>query len=242
MGKVQYDFRGEVALVTGAASGIGRAVLEALLAAGARVHAFDRVPAPGGLEAARWHRLDLRSGPGIEAAAAELLAEEGRLDLLVNNAGVTRDGMSWKLSDEDWDEVLDVNLGAPFRVLRAFAGALRERGRGRVVQVASINGLRGKAGQANYSAAKAGLVALTRTLARELGPRGITVNAVAPGMVETPMSLELPESVRARALAETCSGRLGRPEDVAGVVLFLLSDAAAHVTGSVVTVDGGQLA
>lgn len=242
MSGIAFDFHGEVALVTGAASGIGRAILRALLAAGARVHALDREVPEHAEREARWHRVDLRASDEVAAMARTLLDEEGRLDLLVNNAGVTRDGMLWKLDDEEWEEVLDVNLSGAFRILRAFAPSMRERGRGHIVQVASINGLRGKAGQANYSASKAGLIALTRTAARELGPRGITVNAVAPGMIETPMSLGLPEAVRARAMAETALGRLGGPESVANAVLFLLSSGADHISGCVLPVDGGQLA
>ena len=242
MGTARFDFAGDVALVTGAASGIGRAILDALLFAGARVHALDaRQPddVPAG---ARWHRADQRSTDEVERAVRALLDEEGRVDLLVNDAGIARDGMLWKLSDEAWDAVLDVNLFGAFRVLRAVAPAMRAQARGSVVQVASINGLRGKAGQASYTAAKAGLVALTRTAARELGPKGVRVNAVAPGMIETPMSAALPDEVRRRAREESALGRLGAPAHVADAVLFLLSDAAAHVTGAVLTVDGGQLA
>jgi acetoacetyl-CoA reductase/3-oxoacyl-[acyl-carrier protein] reductase len=240
MGTVSWDFRGDAALVTGASSGIGRAIAGALAAAGARVHGVDI--APTGLAGVAHHAADLRDADAVRAVAAEVLEREGRLDLLANVAGITRDGALWKLSDEDWDAVLDVNLTAAWRVLRAVAPNMRAAGRGRVVQIASVNGLRGKFGQANYAASKAGLIGLTRAAARELGPKGITVNAIAPGMIETPMAAALPPEVLARARAESCLDRLGTPEQVAHAALFLLSDAAAHVTGTVLCVDGGQLA
>ncbi|MAF65586.1 MAG: dehydrogenase [Planctomycetes bacterium] len=246
MGAAHFDFTGQVALVTGCAAGIGREVTRALAAAGARVHGIDRVPAeplevPSDAQP-RTHELDLCDGEALRGCVTSILDSEGHVDLLVNNAGITRDHALWKTSDEDWNAVLAVNLSAPFRLLRALAPHLRERGRGRVVNIVSINALRGKFGQASYSAAKAGLVGLTRTAARELGPRGITVNAVAPGMIETAMSAALPEGVLERARSETATGRLGRVEDVAAAVLFLLSEQAAHITGAVLPVDGGQLA
>jgi len=250
MGHLRADFTGDVAIVTGAAAGIGREIARSLAEAGARVHGFDIEPVgAASLElgaaapAPRFHRVDVRSTESVESAVAEVLsAEPGVVDLLVNCAGVTRDHALWKLDDEDWDTVLDVNLSGAWRVLRAVARPMRERGRGRIVQIASINGLRGRFGQANYTASKAGLIALTRTAARELGPRGITVNTVAPGMIETAMTESLPDEIRRRSIDETALGRLGRTADVAAAVLFLLSEEAAHVSGTVLPVDGGQLA
>ena len=244
MATTAFDFTGEVALVTGAAAGIGRHIARALAAAGARVHGFDvNEPADAGAsdEGITWHRLDLRDGGAATALVADIAEREGRIDHLVNNAGITRDRALWKLSDEDWQAVLDVNLSGAFRMLRACAGPMRAAGRGSVVQIASINGLRGKFGQANYSASKAGVIALTRTAARELGPKGVRVNCVAPGMIETAMTVDLPEAIREKAIAETCLARLAGPGVIADAVLFLLSDAARHVTGTVLPVDGGQL-
>ncbi|MBI5433624.1 MAG: 3-oxoacyl-ACP reductase FabG [Planctomycetes bacterium] len=241
MARWRADFAGEVAVVTGGAAGIGLAIADALSDAGARVHVLDRQAGTsnGGV---RFHTVDLRSTREVEEAIAAIDGAEGRIDFLVNNAGLTRDAVLWKLDDSAWEDVLDVNLTGAFRCLRAVVPAMRRRNAGRVVQIASINGLRGKFGQANYSASKAGLIGLTRTAARELGRFGITVNALAPGMIETKMTTTLPEEVRARALQETAVGRLGTPEDVAAAVLFLLSDAAKHVTGQVLCVDGGQMA
>jgi acetoacetyl-CoA reductase/3-oxoacyl-[acyl-carrier protein] reductase len=238
MGTVSWDFRGDAALVTGASSGIGRAIAGALAAAGARVHGVDI--APTGLAGVAHHAADLRDADAVRAVAAEVLEREGRLDLLANVAGITRDGALWKLSDEDWDAVLDVNLTAAWRVLRAVAPNMRAAGRGRVVQIASVNGLRGKFGQANYAASKAGIHGLVKTLARELGSAGVTVNAVAPGMVRTALTAALPEEVVERARQETVTGELTDVHDVARAVVFLASWAAPALTGQVLRVDGGQ--
>jgi len=240
MGRLRAEFPGEVALVTGGSSGIGLALARALSACGARVHVLDRqLPPPG--EEFVFHECDIGLRGAPEQAVAALLAREQRLDLLVQAAGIRRDNVLWKLSDEDFEQVLAVNLTGAFRVLRAVTPQMRKQQKGRVVQIASINGLRGKFGQSNYTASKAGLIGLTRTAARELGAFGITVNCLAPGLIGTPMTAQLPQPVLDKALAETATGRLGTVEDVVGAVLFLLSDEAAHVTGEVLRVDGGQL-
>jgi len=161
--------------------------------------------------------------------------------ILVTCAGIARDGMAWKLTADAWNEVIRVNLTGTFVYCRAVAPVLRAQKSGRIVTVASINGLRGKAGIANYAASKAGVIGLTKTLARELGRNGVTVNCVAPGMIHTAMTTGLPAQVLETAVAESALGRIGEPEDVADVVVFLCSDAARHVTGEVVKVDGGQL-
>ncbi|MBK7641696.1 MAG: SDR family oxidoreductase [Planctomycetes bacterium] len=237
---MRVDFSGEVALVTGGSSGIGLALARALVGAGARVHVLDRAAPPAG-EGFVFHECDLARRDGPARVVEAIVAAEARLDLLVQCAGITRDKVLWKLSDDDFEEVLAVNLTGAFRVLRAAVPQMRAQGRGRVVHIASINGMRGKFGQTNYSASKAGLIGLTRSAARELGSLGITVNAVAPGLVLTAMTEKLPQPVLEKALAETATGRLGSVEDLVGAVLFLLSDDAAHVTGEVLRVDGGQM-
>lgn len=231
---------GRVALVAGGGGGIGRAVASLLHLAGARVFSLDRADRPGPAGATSLAGDVSRAGEA-EAAVAEVVRQAGRLDLLVHCAGITRDGWLAKLSDEDWRDVLSSNLDSAFFLLRSAVRPLRAAGGGAVVLVSSINGERGKAGQANYAASKAGMNALARTAARELGGFGIRVNAVAPGFIETAMTAALPAAVREKALAETALGRLGSPQDVAGAVLFLCSDLGRHVTGQVLRVDGGQL-
>jgi acetoacetyl-CoA reductase/3-oxoacyl-[acyl-carrier protein] reductase len=226
------------ALVTGAAGGIGRAVVAALGRQGALVAGVDRAAGPSGADLDL--QLDVVDFAAAEAAVARVETELGPVSILVTCAGIHRDAASWNLSEEDWRRVLDVDLTGSFAFARALAPRLRERGAGRIVFVSSINGLRGKFGQANYAAAKAGLIGLAKTLARELGPSQVTVNVVAPGMVRTPMIAELPLEILERAVAETVLGGLAEPDDVAGTILFLCSKLARHVTGEVVRVDGGQ--
>jgi len=239
------DLAGQTAWVTGGARGIGAATVAMLARAGATVVALDRtfgdaaadLP-PEILEI----EVDVRDSSAVARVAADLQARHFLPDILVNNAGITRDATVWKMTDDQWDEVLDVNLGGAFRFSRACGAAMRARGRGVIVNIASINGIRGKFGQSNYSASKAGLIGFTKTLARELGSAGIRVNAVAPGMIATSMTRELPAAVRERATAESLLGKLGEVDDVAGAVLFLASPLAAHITGQVLVVDGGQIA
>ncbi len=240
-----------VAVVTGAFGGIGAAVARALAEAGAHVALLDSRPAESGAAAAAAVEAagrraaviaaDVASETSVESAFQEIRRRLGEPGILVNNAGITDDAILWRMSTASWRRVLDVNLTGPFLMMRAAIPAMRAAGWGRIVNVASINAERGKAGQANYAASKAGLIALTRTAARELGPRGITVNAVAPGFIETPMTAALPEAIRRRAVEESALGRLGKPEDVAAAIVFLSSEAAGHVTGQVLRVDGGQL-
>ncbi len=231
-----WDFRGRAAVVTGGARGIGRAIAEALVAAGAEVHSFDVGEVEGDLPFT-CHAVDVSDAQSV-AAAVESLPDHATL--LVNNAGITRDRSLAKMSDAEWQAVLSVNLTGAFHTIRAMAPRMRAAGHGRIVNITSINGLRGKFGQANYAAAKAGLVGLTKTAAKELGAKGVTVNAVAPGMVMTDMAQTLPREILDAALAETATKRLAEMGDIAHAVLFLLSDAARMITGEVIKVDSGQ--
>ncbi|MCC6217816.1 MAG: SDR family oxidoreductase [Polyangiaceae bacterium] len=232
----EESLSGRIAVVTGGSRGIGRTISEVLVERGARVLSLDLEPGEplAGVEARTANVADAAS---VAAALAELPPEA---TLLVNNAGITRDKSLVKMTDDDWQDVVDVNLTGAFHVLRAMVPHLRAAGHGRVVNVTSINGLRGKFGQANYSAAKAGLIGLTKAAARELGPKGITVNAVAPGMVLTEMALALPAEFREKAAAEAVLPSLATPRDVALTVAFLLSEAARCITGEVIRVDSGQ--
>ncbi len=230
------NFNGRTAVVTGGARGLGLAITRALLSHGARVHVFDVAPGEGA-EEYQFHKVDI-TDPGSVAAAVAAIGEP--VTLLVNNAGITRDRSVFKMSDDEWSSVLGVNLTGAFNMARALAPGMRDAGYGRIVNITSINGIRGKFGQANYSASKAGLIGLTKTLARELGPKGVTVNAVAPGMVLTDMALALPEEILDRARNECLLPELAKPEDIANAVTFLLSDAAGKITGEVIRVDSGQ--
>jgi acetoacetyl-CoA reductase/3-oxoacyl-[acyl-carrier protein] reductase len=232
------NFDGRVAVVTGGARGIGLAITRALIDHGAGVHVFDVAPGEGNEEVPyRFHKVDIADSARVADAVAHLPAP---VSLLVNNAGITRDRGMINMTDDEWGSVLSVNLTGAFNMVRALAPAMRKAGYGRIVNITSINGMRGKFGQANYCASKAGLIGLTKTLARELGPKGVTVNAVAPGMVMTRMALGLPAEILAKARAESVLPELATPEDVANAVLFLLSDAARMITGEVIRVDAGQ--
>lgn len=241
---------GKAALVTGGNRGIGAAVVLALARQGCDVAFVDRegADAAAGV-AAEVRELGRRAMP-IEAdvsgfaaagqAVDSVVAAFGRLDMLVCNAGITRDGVVWKMTEEQWDAVIETNLKGCFNYNRAAARIFKDRRSGKIVNISSINGLRGKFAQANYAASKGGMIALTKTLARELGKFNVNVNCVAPGMVMTGMTASLaPEFVDA-AVGETVLGRIATMEDVANVVVFLCSDASRHVTGEVIKVDGGQ--
>ena len=237
-----------IAVVTGAGRGIGRAIALKFAAEGADIvcvsrtaenaeKVADEVRVLGGKAWA--HAVDVADAKAVAEAGGKILGETGRVDILVNNAGITRDGLVMRMSEEDWDTVLNTNLKGAFLLIRAFARAFLKQRSGRILNVASVIGLIGNAGQCNYAASKAALIGLTRAAAREFAPRGVTVNALAPGFIETDMTAVLSQEVRAELLRKIPLNVLGQPEDIANAALFLASPAARYITGQVLTVDGG---
>lgn len=236
---IKFNFENRLAIVTGGARGIGRRIADRLAASGADTHVFDVGISDEERRDAwfQFHAVDVTDPASVGAAVASL----GRpVDLLVNNAGITRDRSIGKMSDAEWTSVIDVNLTGAFNLLRVVGPIMTAAGYGRIVNVTSINGMRGKFGQANYAASKGGLIALTKTAAREFGRKGVTVNAVAPGMVMTDMAGKLPAEILDQARKDTVSGILCTPDDIADGVLFLLSDGAKTITGEVLRIDSGQ--
>jgi 3-oxoacyl-[acyl-carrier protein] reductase len=239
------DLGGTTAFVTGSTRGIGLAIAWALYGAGAKVAIVGRDPeraraVAGELgDRATGVGCDVAVGEQVEAAVATAEAVLGPITLLVNNAGLTRDNILLRLTENDWDQVLDANLKGAFHTTRAVIKGMMKRRAGRIVNVSSVVGLIGNKGQANYAASKAGLIGFSKSIAKEYASRGILVNCIAPGFIETDMTAALPEAAKATLLEGIALGRLGRPEDVAGAVLFLASDLAGYITGQVLVVDGG---
>lgn len=244
------ELEGKNAIVTGGSMGIGRAIALDLARNGANVAINHRKHSAEAeavcAEIAKMDRralairADVASFKDAQTMVDAVVKEFGRVDILVNNAGINRDAVIWKMSEEQWDEAIATNLKGYFNYIRAVSPLFKDQGSGKIVNITSINGMRGKFGQANYTASKAGIIGLTKTVARELAKFNVNCNAVAPGLIETEMMKSAPEEVKQKALSEIVMGRLGTPEEVAWVVTFLCSEKARHVTGEVVKVDGGQ--
>jgi len=244
-------FEGQTAIVTGAGRGIGEAIAKRLAGGGAKVAVVSRTEAnaaktaeainaahPG---AAKAYAVDVADFSAVQELGDAIVGDFGKVDILVNNAGVTRDGLSMRMSSEDWDVVVDTNLKGAFNFIRAVQRPMAKQRAGRIINIASVVGLTGNAGQVNYSASKAGLVGLTKSIARELSGRGITANVVAPGFIETDMTAVLPESIRTAVVEKIPLGRFGAPDDIAAAVAFLAGPEAGYITGQVLVVDGGMV-
>jgi 3-oxoacyl-[acyl-carrier protein] reductase len=245
------DLDGKAALVTGGSRGIGAEICIDLAKEGADVSLTYLEPEEQEAKSVvktiealgrrcEKYVIEISDFAAVQELVRKVHGDFGRLDILINNAGTNWDGVVWKMTEEQWDRVIDVDLKGAFNTIRAAAPIFKEQQSGRIVNIASINAMRGRFGQANYAAAKAGMIGLTKTVAKELGRYQVTVNAVAPGMIETDMIKTMPEEFRQKSLAETVLDRLGKPEDVAHLVSFLCSEKARHITGEVIKVDGGQ--
>ncbi|THD12291.1 3-oxoacyl-ACP reductase FabG [Metallibacterium scheffleri] len=244
---MNISLAGEIALVTGASRGIGASIADTLAVAGAQV--IGTATSAAGAEAISQrlaaHRgqgrmLDVTDGAAVEALIESIIKEHGALSILVNNAGITRDQLLMRMKDDDWQAVLDTNLSSVYRTSKTVLRGMMKARKGRIISIASVVGVTGNPGQTNYAAAKAGIIAFSKSLAREIGSRGITVNVVAPGFIDTDMTRALGEEQRKMLEATIALGRLGKPEDIAQAVLFLASPAAAYITGETLHVNGGM--
>ncbi len=244
-------FANQVAIVTGAGRGIGHAIALRLASEGARVAVVSRTEQnalktaeeinakyPG---LAKAYAVDVANTAAVKKLGEQIITDFSRVDILVNNAGLTRDGLFMRMSEEDWDVVLDTNLKGAFNFIQAVIRPMLKQRSGHIINIASVAGLMGNAGQANYAASKAGLIGLTKTIAREVSSRGITCNAVAPGFITTDMTDVLPEAIKTGVVAQIPLARFGLPEDIASAVAFLASSEAAYITGQTLTVDGGMV-
>ena len=244
-------FENQVAVITGAGRGIGHAIAVRLARDGERVASVSRTEANAQKTAdeinaskeksAKAYAVDVADHAAVQRICAEILEDFGRVDILVNNAGVTRDGLSMRMPVEDWDTVMNTNLKGAFNFVQALMRPMIKQRSGRIINISSVIGLIGNAGQTNYSASKAGLIGLTKSLARELASRGITVNAIAPGLIETDMTGVLSDEIRQAILQKIPLGKLGQPGDIAAAVAYLASAEASYITGQVLTVDGGMV-
>ena len=242
--------KNKIALITGAGRGIGRAIAIALAKEGAEVvinyngseerakEVKQTIEEIGGK--ASMYKCNVSDFTACEAMIKDIVKEYGHLDILVNNAGITKDGLIMKMKEEDFDSVLNVNLKGTFNTIRHSARQMLKQRSGKIINISSVSGILGNVGQANYAASKAGVIGLTKTMARELGSRGITVNAIAPGFVDTEMTGVLSEEIRENACKQIILGRFGKPEDIANTAVFLASDKADYITGQVISVDGGM--
>jgi len=238
---------GEIVLVTGASRGIGAAIADTLAALGAKVIGTatsesgaqaisERMAATGGVGRV----LNVTDGAGVDALVDGIAKEFGPVSILVNNAGITRDQLLMRMKDEDWNAILDTNLSSVFRTSKAVMRGMMKARKGRIISIASVIGLTGNAGQSNYAAAKAGIIAFSKSLAKEIGSRGITVNVVAPGFIETDMTKDLPGDAKTAMMGQIALGRLGQPQDIAEAVAFLAGPSGAYITGETLHVNGGM--
>ena len=244
------NLEGQIAVVTGASRGIGKAIAKELAAQGATVvinyngseakadEVKHEIVEKGGC--AQCMQCNVADYEGCEAFIKAVIEQFGRIDILVNNAGITKDGLLMRMSEEDFSDVIDVNLKGTFHCIRFASRQMMKQRSGKIINISSVSGILGNVGQANYAASKAGVIGLTKTMARELGSRGITVNAIAPGFVDTEMTEVLSEEIRENACKQIILGRFGKPEDIANAAVFLASDKADYITGQVISVDGGM--